>query len=314
MRREGRSPVFSALILVLWAAWALAGMPSENPVPARALGMGGAWAALTDEYDLLGENPAGLSLFQGQGWTIVGTRSGLSNASLDIGTYGWDLYKTSGLAVDLSTLARLDLAKIRDKKFTAEGLARTGYRRPGFGYEILGRIVGIGDPTLDVLGIPEVSYTLTGDWVAGVNLARAVRLGPAGRLGGGAALKFVERGYIDEKRHFLEFKGLDVGQIGQNSGFGGALDLGLMYEFRSRYRLGVAVQDVGGAVLFWRKGSPYEPGGPSTIPANVRAGLAWIPVEREYFNLRVAGDLSGLNQTPENFFKKTHFGAEMEFA
>src|SRR5512136_2584197 len=104
-------PVILFLLLFLPASFALAGMPSENPVPARALGMGGAWAALTEEYDLLGENPAGLSLFQGQGWTIVGTRSGLSNASLDIGTYGWDLYKTSGLAVDLSTLARLDLAK-----------------------------------------------------------------------------------------------------------------------------------------------------------------------------------------------------------
>jgi hypothetical protein len=82
-----------------------------------------------DEYDLIGENPAGLALSTGKGWTIVGTRSGVSNASLDIGRYGYDLYKKSGLAVDLSTLAKLDLAKIRDKKFTTEGLARTGYPR-----------------------------------------------------------------------------------------------------------------------------------------------------------------------------------------
>ena len=289
-------------------------MPSENPVPARAVGMGGAWAALMDEYDLIGENPAGLALSTGKGWTIVGTRSGLSNASLDIGRYGYDLYKKSGLAVDLSTLAKLDLAKIRDKKFTAEGLARTGYRRPGFGYEVLGRVVAVGDPTLDVLGIPEVSYTLTGDWVLGVGAGRAVSLGPGGKLGGGAFLKFVERGYIDEKRHFLEFKGLDAGQIGQNSGLGASLDLGLVYEFRPRYRLGFAVQDVGGTGLHWRRGSPYEPGGTSTILPDARAGFAWAPVLGENFALRVAGDLSGLNRGDENFFKKTHFGAEAEFA
>jgi outer membrane protein OmpA-like peptidoglycan-associated protein len=47
---------------------------------------------------------------------------------------------------------------------------------------------------------------------------------------------------------------------------------------------------------------------------DARAGFAWTPVLGGNFALRVAGDLSGLNRGDENFFKKTHFGAEAEFA
>lgn len=290
-------------------------VPSPFVYGIRPLGMGGAFTAVADDYNLLMYNPAGLANIKKWYFTLLQLDIGTNSKTLDM--ISWLSSNSSRLSnSDLSTWTQSDINKLGNagiKLNVNSNILTFVGRHFGFG--------GFAKISADVafetgIFIPKANIDVSADAIAPISYGQYIsgfddffkeNLG-GGRLAVGGTFKIVNRRGLKETRTALELTSISpdsyVNKI-QESKTGIGFDLGFLFDTSEEIysTFGLVVNDV------------YTSIGGDIPKPNLRIGAALRPPFDIVVlsNPTIALDINGINNSDLTFFNKIHIGAEIDF-
>lgn len=270
--------------------------PSSVPLFVRPLGMGGAFTAVADDYNIFSFNPAGMVQRTGAEVTILEIAPGVSEDTME----AYDFIKDNendltdfdtlpvNRQIQLITEIRNDISKLNPRVYVAGNVA-SFVSGPRF----LGMPVHVGFGALFVadlrfklntsLLVPNISYEVNNDFLIPVSVAHRwnAPFRIPGRISFGATGKLLRRMNVSQERvSVAQLDDLDVPPLSEGHAVG--LDLGTLYQPTDRTNIGMMVRDAFGTKIKFKKidaeeGYPEVAERESVIKPETNIGAAFVP-------------------------------------
>lgn len=311
----------------------------------RPTAMGGAFTAVSDDYNAFFYNPAGLTQIQKWQMQFFDLPIIISDDLFDL--YKWvndndtalkdyekqsDETKTKIMNDIMDRISRFRVhvsGSVLNPNFISSPIGLANNLKLNFGlglfnvYDVKIRInSGLLVPTIDMSGALDV--------VGLVPLAFKMEQTPfdlPGSLSLAGTVKVIQRGRLEEQRKsILEFEEFDPAL---QRGKGVGLDFGTLYQLNEQWNFGLMVADIFGTPIQYDEVTSNNISKPETtniINPTVNAGIAWrptnfyfwknkfIPLNRHFVFAFDVNDITDEEEKliGETFFKKVHMGAEYQ--
>lgn len=289
------------LFILFFVAVANATEYFEMHSNARAMGMGGAFAAIVDNEESLWYNPAGIAKNSGIHWTIADPRGGISNPD--------SLTDLSDLGDATTFEAALD--RLYGEPLWVGGGAKSSLIIPffafGYFYDVDASIMVDNpvNPSLEVNYVTDTGYALGTGW----SIAGIFQMGFVGRY---VTRTGVRKTYGAQT--IADIVGgsgtpdLIFDEVSDTTGKGYALDMGINLTLPGPVKPTIAMvwKNVGNTKFEPATGEPAPP----TEMQDMTFG-AGIMIDVPFISIAPAFEVRHLNDTETQIGKKIHMGVEL---
>lgn len=264
----------------------------------RPLGMGGAFTAISDDYNALFYNPAGLDKVPHWSFSLL-------NPMIEAGENSQNLYKDiQDTEFDNTTQVTDLLRKHVGEHQHVKAAVFPCFVKQHFGFGVLGQATV--DAEVNNPQYPEADISAVGD-VAGVfGLGFGFLANHALRVGGSA--KYIQRQRLQQTYTAIQIADNNFDETIKDDVLDGAglgFDLGAMYTFPVPLKptAALVIQNVGGTKL----------GDAGEIPQQVNLG-AGLHFDYSFISVNAGVDAMDItkdvNEDEKDFFRRLHMGAE----
>lgn len=273
----------------------------ESHINARAMGMGGAFAAIVDTEESLWYNPAGIAKNSGLYVTFADPHVGISNPD--------SITNLADLADATTFSATLD--KLYGDPLWVGGGAKASVMAPffaaGYFYDVDTSIVidNPVNPSMEVSYITDTGYALGTAWSIG------------GIFQMGFAAKYITRTGVRKTWGAQTIADIISGgsspdvifdEISGTTGTGYGLDMGVNFTFPTIVRPTISFvwKDIGNTKFRAATGEPNPP----TEPQDMTVGIG-LMLDVPFLSIAPVLEVRHLNDSDEQITKKVHLGLEL---